>query len=225
MPRHRRSQDELQQELHEQAAALRASAAGYDSGHLWEAKRLATTAYVLLHDGGRNCRSLLGQLGLKGPMMSTANDDPGALLPLAVIEVDVKAGGAGMTFKPFLEMHSTKRRTLPFSRWYEEPVFENGRLNLTRKNLICTFRSQVGGSHADAVITDESFQWLRTNSPIHVKTAPAGAARDADGNEIECPSELEGIFADFDGAVPNGHFASMRQIAWEIDQKLQELGY
>lgn len=192
---------------------------------MWEAKRLATAAYLLLHDGGRNSRSLLGQLGLKGQMMSTANHDEDALLPLAIIEIDVKAGGKGMTFKPFLDAHSKKRRFTSFSKWYEEPIFQNGKLTLTRKNLIFTLRSQVGGSHADGVITDESFQWLRTSSPIHVKTAPAGPARDADGNEVDCPPELEGIFAAFDGPVPNGHLASMRQIAWEIDQKLQELTY
>jgi hypothetical protein len=77
----------------------------------------------------------------------------------------------------------------------------------------------------DAGLSDEAFQWLRVNSPIHVASSPRGSARDPEGNEVECPPELENIFAEFDGGVPNGHYASMRQVAWEIDQKLLGLGY
>lgn len=225
MARHIRTQTELEQELREQAEALRVSAASYDSGKLWEAKRLATTAYILLHDGGRNSRSLLGQLGLKGLMLSTANHDDSSPMPLAIITMDVQAGGKGASFTPFLDQYSTHRQTLPFSKWYEETVFVSGSLRLSRKNLIFTFRSQAGGAHVDASISDDAFQWLRTNSPIHLGPASVGPPRDAEGNEVECPPELENIFADLSGPVPNGHFASMRQIAWEIDQTLIALGY
>lgn len=225
MTRHIRSREELEQELREQAEALRASAASYDQGRLWEAKRLATTAYILLHDGGRNSRSLLGQLGLKGPMLSTAKHDDSSPMPLAVIEMDVRAGGKGVTFKAFLDEHSTERSMLSFSKWYEETVFINGSHRLSRKNLIFTFRSQAGGAHVDANITNEAFQWLRTNSPIQISSGSPGLARDAQGNEVECPPELENIFADLSGPVPNGDAASMRQIAWEIDQKLIAIGY
>lgn len=225
MARHRRTRDELEQELREQAEALRASAAEYDNGKLWEAKRLATTAYVLLHDGGRNSRSLLGQLGLKGEMLSTAKHDDSSPMPLAIITIDVKAGGNGTTFTPFLDLHSTVRRMIPFSKWYAEDVFIGRHLRLSRKNLIFTFRSQAGGAHVDPDITDDSFQWLKTSGPIHVSSGPPGPAIDQYGNEVPCPPELENIFANLNGPVPNGHFASMRQIAWEIDQKLRAVGY
>jgi len=222
---HHKSAAELQQELLEQAEALRASAAAYDGGALWEAKRLAVTAYMLLHDGGRNSKSLLGQLGLKGPMMSTALSGDSSPLPLAVVTLDFKPGGKGMTFKPFLDEHSSQRRIIPFSKWYEESVFSNGRLNLSRKNLIFTLRDQAGGAHVDKKITDEAFQWLRVNSTIHISTGPPMVQLDADGNEVVCPPELEKITAPLDGPVPNGHLASMRQIAWEIDRFLESKGY
>lgn len=224
MAKHPRSKLELQVELGEQAEALRSSAVAYDSGKLWEAKRLATTAYILLHDGGRNSKSLLAQLGVKGEMLSTADHGSDAPLPLASLTIGMAAANPGMTFSPVLTGYTTSR-TLPFNKWYEEPVFVSGTLRLTRKNLIFTFRSQAGGAHVDGSITNDAFQWLHKKSPIHVKTGPTSPARDSEGNEVECPPELEQIFAEYDGPVPNGHAASMRQIAWEIDHKLQSLGY
>lgn len=224
MARHRRTREELEQELREQAEALRASAAEYDNGKRWEAKRLATTAYVLLHDGGQS-RSLLGQLGLKGQMLSTAKHDGASPMPLATIAMDMKAGGKGMTFEPLLDQHSTECRMMSFNRWYAEDVFIGRHLRLSRKNLIFTFRSQAGGAHVDPDITDDSFQWLKTSGPIYVLSGPPSPAIDQYGNEVPCPPELENIFADLNGPVPNGNFASMRQIAWEIDQKLRALGY
>lgn len=225
MPSHRRTQAELEQELREQAAALRASAEGYDAGNLWEAKRLATTAYILLHDGGRNSKSLLGLLGLKGPMLSTADHSEEAPMPLAIVTIDPQAGGKGMSFTPRLSEHLTERKIMPFSKWYKERVFVSGGLRLSRMNLIFALRSQVGGAHVDAEIKDEALQWLRTNSPIHVSSSPPATAKDANGNDVQCPPELDNFFADLHGPVPNGHLASMRQIAWEIEQVLQGLGY
>lgn len=224
MGEYTRSRAELEQELREQAAALRSSASGYDAGQLWEAKRLASTAFILLHDGGRNSKSLFGQLGINTEFLSSAKLDGDSPLPLAIVTMDMKAGGSGMTFTPFLDEHSTARRKLKFKKWWKEPVFLSGTLRLSRKNLVFAFRSQAGGAHVDPAITDDAFNWLRTNSPIHVSSGPPGPAHDEHGSEVECPPELDGIFADLQGPVPNGHFASMRQIAWEIDQTLQDLG-
>lgn len=224
MGKHKRSREELEQELREQSEALRASATAYDSGKLWEAKRLATTAYTLLHDGGKNSKSLLGQLGLKGPMLSTADHGPNAPMPLATFTIGLQKGGPGMTFVPVLSEHKASQ-TLSFNKWYEEPVFVSGALSLSRKNLIFTFRSQVGGAHVDGSINDDAFHWLDTKGPIHVKTGPPGPAHDIHGNEVECPPALQDIFADYDGYVPNGHSATMRQIAWELDYKLKSVGY
>lgn len=49
----RRSGLAVVRELSEQLSALRASCPGYDAGHQWEAKRIATALYTLLHDGRR----------------------------------------------------------------------------------------------------------------------------------------------------------------------------
>ena len=220
--RHVRSRDDLLVELHEQLAALRSSSAAYDSGTLWEAKRLATVAYVLLHDGGRNSCSLLGQLGLKGQFLSTVRRLDSPPLPLAIIKMEM---GKGATFAPFLAEHSTEKNFLSFNKWYEEIVFENGHLKQKRKNLIFTLRSQAGGAHVDSEIKDEAFQFLSSKSQWVISSNGPGTAKDAAGNEVPCPPELEHVFDGLDGPVPNGNLATMRQIAWEIDQTLTLSGF
>ena len=58
------SQAELSQHLQEQLEFLQASAGAYDQGFEGEAKRLAVSIRVLVHDTS-NSNSLLGQLGQK----------------------------------------------------------------------------------------------------------------------------------------------------------------
>lgn len=65
MPRHRQTDPELMNHLYEQMAFLKRSAEHYDAGEFSEAKRLAATLRVLLHDTDRSV-SLLSQLGQIG---------------------------------------------------------------------------------------------------------------------------------------------------------------
>jgi hypothetical protein len=58
------TQDELERLLKEQLQFLRTSARLYDEGEHSEAKRLAVSIRVLVHDTKKS-KSLLGQLGLK----------------------------------------------------------------------------------------------------------------------------------------------------------------
>jgi hypothetical protein len=61
------SHAELEQHLAEQVSFLRVSAQAFDAGLEAEAKRLATSIRVLVHDTGIS-KSLIGQLGLKESM-------------------------------------------------------------------------------------------------------------------------------------------------------------
>lgn len=57
----KRPREELIGLLKGQRGALAASCKGFDAGEEWEAERLATTIFTLVHDGGP-IFSLLGQL-------------------------------------------------------------------------------------------------------------------------------------------------------------------
>ena len=64
MPSVPQGQDELQQHLTEHLNFIKRSGKAYDQGYGDEAKRLATSIRVLVHDTSMS-RSLLAQLGLK----------------------------------------------------------------------------------------------------------------------------------------------------------------
>lgn len=212
---------ELQQELYEQVAALRASSENYDAGARWEAKRLATTTYILLNDGGRNNKALLTQLGLKESLrfistVKPATADGESPLPLATIVIRMAHGD--YTYQPFLDA-ATNRREISFSKWYDETVFltGNGKV-LSRKNLIFSLRDQMGGSHVDSTIKDEAFHWLTRGA----HTISPGPITDDSGNVTD---DIAPFVAMSGGYVPNGHFATMRQIAWELNTSLVHAGY
>ena len=61
------SPDELMRHLHENIGFLLASCKEFDKGSFAEAKRLATTLRVLLHDTSQS-KSLLGLLGIKNQL-------------------------------------------------------------------------------------------------------------------------------------------------------------
>src|SRR5215203_4924840 len=71
MAKRTRTKQELEALLDEQIGFLERSAAAFDDGKDGEAKRLAVTLRVLLHDA-KNSHSLLGQLGRKQNFVDTA---------------------------------------------------------------------------------------------------------------------------------------------------------
>ncbi|HYN45978.1 MAG TPA: hypothetical protein VES64_04735 [Allosphingosinicella sp.] len=221
MPAYVKTRTDLENELTDQLSALRDSATAYDAGKLWEAKRLAATAFILLHDGGRRTQSLLTQLGIRRGMTFTSTVKPpeaNSPLPLAMINVDVVNGVA--TYAPFLDGQSTHRNELKFSKWYDERVFETGAGRpLSRKNLIYALRNQMGGGHVDGEIEDEAVHWLTKG--VHTVTSD-DPWRDEAGNVVEDVPFAKPFQG---GSVPNGHLATMRQIGWELDFSLRRAGY
>lgn len=217
-----KSQIELEQELREQMSALRASAVAYDTGALWEAKRLATTAFILVHDGGRRAQSLLTQLKLRREInfVSTVRprDEEGeSPLPLANIQIHMEEGWS--TYSPFLS-DAKYKKSLKFSKWWDEKVFTTDtKKSLSRMNLVFTLRNQMGGSHVDKEITSEAFSWLKTGAHV----LAVGPAKDPEGKFV---ADSDWPFPKVpSGSVPNGHWATMRQIAWELNESISMLGY
>lgn len=216
MPHYIKTKVELEKELQEQIEALRDSAAAYDSSKLWEAKRLAGTAYILVHDSGKNSRSLLTQLGLKDMLYTSTVGPSDSPLPLGTIQINIPAGTC--TYAPFLDA-APMMQSLKFSKWYKERVFVTGTGKpLSRMNLIFALRNQMGGGHVDPEIKDEAFHWLATGD----HKISVGPVTDAEGNIVEDNSGLFGALEE--GNVPNGHLATMRQIAWELDHSLRAQG-
>lgn len=204
----KRPRVELVELLAEQRYVLAASCESYDKGNTWEAPRLATTVFTLLHDGG-SITSLITQLGLRAPLrfISSARvveDPPGVKSfgspPLLKMEMRAETGAR---FVPrFAEAHSSGRLELQFPTWWQkEIIYKDERSgNLSRRRLVFALRHQDGGGHIGE-LTDKSYVQFKGGG---------------------------GWFGGFGGGPPapmkDAIPATMRQIAWEVTETLKQLG-
>lgn len=206
------TQPELLERLAEQRDMLRTSCLAYDAGKLFEAQRIAATLFILLHDAGKNSRSLLGQLKLKDKISYISSSrgfymehcspqtpskvkvaPPTPLLTIKITETST-------VFAPMCETvpNPVWARRLSFAKWYdEELIFESSHgAQMKRKNLIHHLRSSDGDSHVDPTL-NKNYVALKRDSDSRLKM---------NGDPI-----------------PNAHYASMRQIGWEIEESLQSI--
>lgn len=208
---HTRTREEIEKALEIQCRALRSSSAAYDSGEWWEALRLATAVYVIVHDAGSKYQSILKQLGVRGSLkfLSTAFQySPHNVLRETHLVVTRIYGDGSAEYRPKLDNRSESERLLQFYDWWEsELIFRDGGFRLTRKKLVFSLRSQEGGAHFDPEIRDPNY--------IRFKQA-----------------QLTTPFVVANGAPPvpilGAELASMRQIAWELLETMRRgnlLGY
>ncbi|MBX3496619.1 MAG: hypothetical protein KF769_10285 [Parvibaculum sp.] len=202
-----RDPDELKMALERQLKALAASCKAYDEGERWEALRLATTIHILVHDGGKNNKSLLTQLGIKDRVTFIASGrpvDPENLVadtPMVMLRI---SSGEHATYLPALEGHADQHRHVTFGEWWERDlIFRSGdnKHRMTRKKLTFALRNQDGGAHYDEAVEDPNY--------IEMTHGKTWISVSADGTERPI-RELE--------------LASMRQVAWEFFESLKISG-
>jgi hypothetical protein len=168
MSKYQQTKADLRRHLHEHLGFLRSSAASFDAGVLGEAKRLAATTRVLLHDT-KQSKSLLGQLGVKGSLryLDTAYDyNPKNLLGHHGL-VGMQLGPAGATYWAPL---GTRKPELPskfvsFPDWWNKLVIvDRHRARFVRRDLVLALANMDGGAHVDPAL-DEAYALLtRANS-------------------------------------------------------------
>ena len=216
----KKTKADLEEELKDQIYFLRESARIFDEGNIREAKRLATYLYILLHDGSGRTKSLLRQLGIRGSLsfVSTAlktapnGEMNGVWVGVAPPLTCVQMSADGTKFLPHCIAQSgampSWSRVLPFGKWWDEAVSSEGRRPLSRKGLIWTVRSQDGGAHVDGSLKSESYVELITD-PLPIKPEFAVSFEENNGTAL---------------SPANPHWASVRQIAWEVDNTLKDYG-
>jgi hypothetical protein len=206
---YRRKQEELVEELREQAGFLRRSSESFDEGYEGEARRLAAVLRLLLHDHGRS-RSLLGQLGLKEKMLfsdTAVPIDPNNLAPtpgLAMMEFTASQETAEARYVPHLDQGPPRETTpLEFKPWWERPVTKDGDGELfSRREFVMTVANKDGGTHVDPSLSPAYAALTRQNSMGWVLSSSDPAL-------------------DKGPLLGNLAFVSVRQIAFEVDQTLQ----
>jgi hypothetical protein len=154
------SEDRLKESLTEQVDFLRASAERFDAGHQHEAKRLALTIRVLLHDTDGS-KSLLEQLALKSALAfldtRTRREPPVGVQvlkqigwPTGIVVLSMRIGGS-TNFRAELGIdRESQPRDINFDDWWEEPllVSKDG-TTWNRRRFILGAANQEGGGHVD----------------------------------------------------------------------------
>lgn len=205
--RHVRSRDQIKQALEIQRRALDASAKSYDGGNRWEALRLATAVYNLVHDGG-NIRSLLTQLGIRGALRffapATPHNPRNLVRETLLVMIHLYSDGTA-EYVPLLDNGPPlPSRRLQFHDWWEKDIIlSDGEFKLTRKRLVFILRNQEGGGHFSTEMNDHTymrFSQAQLTTPLVV--APGKPTKPILGVEL----------------------ATMRQIAWELTKTLDDHG-
>jgi hypothetical protein len=218
---------DFKEQFDQQVAFLNSSAKAYDAGEEAEAKRLAVTLRVLLHDT-RNSVSLLKHLGIKG-QLSFVNTVVPDLLPGAIVVFDgglcsarkTLGQGAGTRFVPPLGGDPLRNRQPRqcFEDWWEKPVLHDQEENeFSRKSLVRAVADQDGGAHVDAQLETAYAALTRGNSMR--MTTERGTTEDGwevvmggtfggPGVSVEPPTHGDAI----ENSIA---LASIRQIAFEV---------
>jgi uncharacterized protein YchJ len=202
-----RSDADLIALLAEQVRFLQNSATAFDSDHEDEAKRLATTLRVLLHDTATS-HSVLEQLGVKTKMAyaDTAQPINSASLAETPGLVIFKVSPEGGRYVPALERLAPSRVKIPiaFEPWWNNTVSKFSDLTLSRRDYVLVAANKEGGAHVDQKL-DKRYEALRNSEmAVYYET-------DAEDNIIR-EEPFEG----------NLFLAAVRQIAYEVIRTIEE---
>ncbi|MYL44582.1 hypothetical protein GLV94_02905 [Virgibacillus halodenitrificans] len=187
--------------LQEQVEFLINSCNSFDKGFYGEAKRIATTIRVLVHDTNRSI-SLLTQLNSKKIYYyNTAFPfNPNNLLTHLGL-ISLCPGPTGNDYQPFYdEGPPVNHKWKTFDNWWAEEIVlvDNKRNKFTRKKLILTSSNQDGGAHIDPNLNQKYANINRKNTMGWEKVV----------NGKETP-------------ILNAHLVSIRQIGHELLKTLR----
>lgn len=161
------TQSELQTHLEQQLAFVKRSAASYDAGYDDEAKRLAVTIRVLLHDTN-NSHSVLHQLGRKETLRfhdSAHPYDPRSKASHSgLVKTAMQTTGPSRP-RPTLDDLPVPPRNIAFAHWWDGIVFvDNAGTKFTRRDIVLAAANQDGGAHVDPGLDTDYDRLTRGNA-------------------------------------------------------------
>jgi len=207
MAKYKQSKEELRNHLVENLGFLKASSSSFDAGFYGEAKRLALTIRVLVHDTEKS-KSLLYLLGTKAGMgfFDTANDvnsnNFGSHLGLIGTQAiaDGKGGVSAGYFAPLDEfILGRPNKFIFFPTWWNKVVIIDSKRNqFSRRELVLALANKDGGGHVDPTL-DESYANLSRNNSVGWIFSNGKTKRPLEGVEL----------------------FSVRQIAYELSKSIE----
>ena len=155
----------LRQHLDDQLGFLEQSSASFDRGYEGEAKRLAVSIRVLLHNKGQS-KSLLGQLGLKDTLYwdtSTGFEKGTDLFDITIVVKHFD--GVNAKYCPVFDKTPVPMVQTDFEKWWNTPVIRDAKnQTFTRKDLVLYIADQDGGAHVDPALDTKYAVLSRKNS-------------------------------------------------------------
>lgn len=164
--------DELKKHLEEQLGFLESSADSFDVGNTSEAKRLATTLRVLLHDTSQS-KSLLGQLGMKHKLFYDSSNYAGynktpwdVAVYTGLIGQCINMEAHQIAYIPILDREGDGPPPwVDFDHWWHMVVIKDEVGNtFSRRDLVLNMANKDGGAHIDPVLTGKYGALSRQNS-------------------------------------------------------------
>lgn len=192
------SKSEQLEHLKEQISFLLESSRGFDGGNFIEAKRIANSLRILLHDT-KSSKSLLGQLGVKNyHFINTCLPyDPENLapyVPLLSFKFSSKLG-----YRPWIvplgnPKERPRRYLMRFSDWWNMPVIKTPKkyarqISFCRREIILNVANTDGGSHIDPTI-DKKYAALSRWNAIGVVTEQNGIEQPIDNPILPCVRQI-----------------------------------
>jgi hypothetical protein len=169
---------EIDRHLQEQIAFLDKSRAAYDSGDETEAKRLASSVRLLVHDTSHST-SLLRSAGLKGIRFLDSADDilPRNHAPSFGLVVMRLGPGWNRYCAPLRQTRAKPVWFVKFHEWWDRVVIHiPDQFSLTRRDLVLTMANQDGGAHVDTEIDEDYYRLTRENALGITIPTPVGGA-------------------------------------------------
>jgi|MTBAKMStandDraft_1061839.scaffolds.fasta_scaffold12521_1 hypothetical protein len=214
-----KSQDDYIYHLAEQMQFLKNSMLLFDSGHIYEAKRLALTIRVLVHDTTSSV-SLLKHLGKKDILYyDTAEPYDPETITIINGMINLISTSYGFDCIAALDGKDLKKK-VPFEQWWSENVIftcvkkehfgglvdkdtnlEEINYKYTRKALVLGMANRDGGAHIDSELEEEYKTFTKDHGLGLVNVTPNGEEKFA------TPVE----------------YAAIRQIAFELEHSIQEV--
>ena len=183
MTGHQQSTIELKAHLEDHLNFLRASGDAFDAGFDGEAKRIAVSIRVLVHDTRRS-KSLLGQLGRKSdsfldsafPVNPANKISHSGLVLMSIVPC------VGAKYVAFLDKGpSGQTASRDFESWWNSTVFVDSKgRELSRKNLVLAVADQDGGAHIDPAL-DRTYADLSRNNSLGWDYSDGGKSEPMEG--------------------------------------------
>ncbi len=170
MPKVKQTRQELLTHLEDTIGFLEVSSAAFDSGKTGEAKRLAVSVRVLLHDT-KNSKSLLGLLGWKGghSFLNSANpyDRKNLMSHHGLVGLRVSSGSGASYHAPLADGSSNRAyKFVKFPDWWNEVVIaDKKKQKFNRRELVLALSNKDGGAHVDPEL-DEAYANLSRDNTI-----------------------------------------------------------